>query len=175
VTPHARILAGNLRNLLWLRVSGKGSHEISPQLKSFAAARIDGGARHLVVDLEACPTMDSTFMGTLTGIALRLMSHPEGRLQVVNVNDRNRSLLQNLGLDHVFEVDQDGSAWKEEREMVKATLTEEVGDQAAEDKEDRRDCIIEAHENLCDANESNRPKFRDVLECLKNERESPPA
>jgi len=175
VTPHARILAGNLRNLLWLRVSGKGSHEISPQLKSFAAARIEEGARHLVVDLEACPTMDSTFMGTLTGIALRLMSHPDGRLQVVNVNERNRSLLQNLGLDHVFEVDQDGSAWKEEREMVKATLTEELADQGADGTDERRDCIIEAHENLCDANESNRPKFRDVLECLKNERESQPA
>ena len=59
-------------------------------------------------------------MGTLTGIAVRLMDHPGGRLQVVNVNERNRTLLSNLGLDHVFEVDQDGSAWREEREMVKA-------------------------------------------------------
>jgi anti-anti-sigma factor len=176
VTPHPRILAGNLRNLLWLRVSGKGSHEISPQLKSFAAARIEQGARHFVVDLEACPTMDSTFMGTLTGIAVRLMGHQGGRLQVVNANERNRGLLQNLGLDHVFEVDHDGSAWKEEREVVNATLTEEVAgmDQRA-GEEERRECLIEAHENLCEASEENRPKFRDVLECLKNDRESQPA
>jgi len=176
VTPHARILAGNLRDLLWLCVSGKGSHEISPQLKCFAADRIDEGARHFVVDLEACPTMDSTFMGTLTGIAVRLMEHPEGRLQVVNVNERNRTLLSNLGLDHVFEVDQDGSAWKEEREMVRATLTEDVTTGAVGGgTEERRDCIIEAHERLCEAHEANRPKFRDVLECLKSERESQPA
>lgn len=176
MTPHARILAGSLRNLLWLRVSGKGSHEISPQLKCFAVNRIEEGARHFVVDLEACPTMDSTFMGTLTGIAVRLMDHPGGRLQVVNVNERNRDLLSNLGLDHVFEVDQDGSAWKEEREMVTATLTESVTDSTGVGgTAEKRECIIEAHENLIDAHEANRPKFRDVLECLKSERESQPA
>lgn len=120
--------------------------------------------------------MDSTFMGTLTGIAVRLMDHPGGRLQVVNVNERNRTLLSNLGLDHVFEVDQDGSAWREEREMVKASLIEEVADGAASGcVDERRECIIEAHENLCEAHEANRPKFRDVLECLKSERESQPA
>jgi hypothetical protein len=107
-------------------------------------------------------------MGTLTGIAVRLMDHPGGRLQVVNVNERNRELLSNLGLDHVFEVDKDGSAVREEREMVKATLTEEVADGSkAGGIEERRDCAIEAHENLCDANEANRPKFRDVLDFLK--------
>lgn len=176
VTPHARILAGNLRDKLWLRVSGKGTHEISPQLKCFAGARIDEGARHFVVDLEACPTMDSTFMGTLTGIAVRLMEHQAGRLQVVNVNERNRTLLANLGLDNVFEVDHDGSAWREEREMVKATLTDEVTtEEPAGGEEERRECLIEAHENLCEAHEANRPKFRDVLECLKSSRESQPA
>lgn len=166
--PHARILAGSLRNLLWLRVSGKGTHEISPQLKCFAAARIDEGARHFVVDLEACPTMDSTFMGTLTGIAGRLMELPGGRLQVVNVNERNRSLLSNLGLDHVLEVDQDGSAVREERDLVRATLTEEVADSSkAGGAEERRECALEAHQNLCAANEANRPRFRDVLEFLQ--------
>jgi anti-sigma B factor antagonist len=176
VTPHARILAGSLRNLLWLRVSGKGTHEISPQLKCFASERIARGARHFVVDLEACPTMDSTFMGTLTGIAARLTQHPGGRLQVVNVNDRNRNLLVNLGLDNVFEVDHDGSAWREEREMVSASLNEEVageGDESA--RNDRKQCMIDAHEELCQANEANRPKFRDVLDCLRNDDESDPA
>jgi anti-anti-sigma factor len=161
---------------LWLRVSGKGSHEISPQLKCFAAERIEAGVRHFVVDLETCPTMDSTFMGTLTGIAVRLMDQPGGRLQVVNANERNRSLLENLGLNHVFEVDQDGSAWREETEMVNATLNETVaGEGGAGAEQERRECIIEAHENLCEAHEANRPKFRDVLECLKRERESQPA
>ncbi len=115
-------------------------------------------------------------MGTLTGIAVRLMDQPGGRLQVVNANERNRSLLENLGLNHVFEVDQDGSAWREETEMVNATLNETVaGEGGAGAEQERRECIIEAHENLCEAHEANRPKFRDVLECLKRERESQPA
>lgn len=174
--PHARILAGGLRNLLWLRVSGKGSHEISPQLKQFASARIDAGARHLVVDLEACPTMDSTFMGTLTGIAVRLMELPGGRMQVVNVNERNRELLSNLGLDHILEVDHDGSAVREEREIVGSALTEEVADSGqAGGVDERRACALEAHESLCEANEANRPRFRDVLECLQSSPGDKPA
>ena len=112
--------------------------------------------------------MDSTFMGTLTGIAMRLMGFPGGRLQVVNVNERNRDLLSNLGLDNVFEVDKDGSAVREEREMVRATLTQEVADSGkAGGTGERRECALEAHQNLCDANEANRPKFRDVLDFLK--------
>lgn len=107
-------------------------------------------------------------MGTLTGIAGRLMELPGGRLQVVNVNERNRSLLSNLGLDHVLEVDQDGSAVREERDLVRATLTEEVADSSkAGGAEERRECALEAHQNLCAANEANRPRFRDVLECLQ--------
>ena len=177
MTPHARILAGNLHNLLWLRVTGKGSHEICPGLKCFATERIEEGARHFVVDLETCPAMDSTFMGTLTGIEVRLLEFPGGRLQVVNANERNRLLLGNLGLDNIFEVELDGTVWQEEKEIVNASLTAAVTGGVGERPAGaaHRECLIEAHESLCEAHEANRLKFQDVLDCLKRERESQPA
>lgn len=179
MTRHSRILAGSLRGILWLRVNGKGSFDISPQLQRFASDRMEEGSHHFVVDLESCPAMDSTFMGTLTGIAVQLMDKPEGRLQIVNANERNQQLLENLGLDQIFEVDRDGSAWKEERAMISAELNEHnaesVCGEEAIGKRESCECMIEAHENLSRASQANLPKFRDVIECLKREIKAMPA
>jgi anti-anti-sigma regulatory factor len=175
VTRNERILAGSLNGILWLRIDGKGSYDISPPLHRFAAQQMAGGTRHMVVDLETCPTMDSTFMGTLTGIAIRLMEQPGGRLQVVNANARNRQLLENLGLDLIFEVDSDGSQWREERAMISAALGNRVcEEQPVADKRANCECMIQAHENLTRAGAMNAPKFRDVIECLKREMEALP-
>jgi len=51
------------------------------------------------VDVRNCPVMDSTFMGTLAGIALRLREIGQGALHVTHLNNRNSDLLRNLGLD----------------------------------------------------------------------------
>jgi anti-anti-sigma regulatory factor len=175
VTRNERILAGSLNGILWLRIHGKGSFDISPPLHRFAARQMEAGTRHIVVDLETCPTMDSTFMGTLTGIAIRLMDHPGGRLQVVNVNDRNRQLLGNLGLDLIFEVDADNSQWREERAMISAALGERICEnEPAADKRTSCECMIQAHETLSRAGTTNAPKFQDVIECLKRELEALP-
>ncbi|MGI8604953.1 MAG: STAS domain-containing protein [Verrucomicrobiales bacterium] len=166
----ARILAGSLNGVLWLRVEGNGSYEVSPQLSRFAADRIGAGVRHIVVDLESCPTMDSTFMGTLTGVAVRLMQHPGGVLQVVNPNERAQYLLSNLGLDHIFEVDREGKTWREERAMISRLLNNDVCRQVpAAAKREQMQCMLAAHENLACASEGNLPKFHDVIECLKRE------
>lgn len=174
MTPRTRIFAGNLNGVLWLRVQGKGSFEISPQLNRFASRCIAGGERHLVVDLEGCPSMDSTFMGTLTGIAVRLMENPGGRLQVINPNERNQRLLSNLGLDHIFEVDAEGKTWPQERKVVSRLLGQELPGAPA-DKRQQCECMLEAHETLSRVSEDNIPKFQDVIECLKREVESLPA
>jgi anti-anti-sigma factor len=176
VTRNERILAGTLNGILWLRIDGKGSYDISPPLQRFTAQQIAAGTTHIVVDLETCTSMDSTFMGTLTGIAVRLMEHPGGRLQVLNANPRNRQLLENLGLDLILEVDREGTQWREERALVAAGLDRRVCEEAPlADKRANCECMIEAHENLSRAGAMNVPKFRDVIECLKREIEAMPA
>lgn len=128
------------------------------------------GVRHVVVDLENCPTMDSTFMGTLTGIAVRLMKHPDGRLQVVNPNPRTVALLTGLGLNHIFEVDTEGTSWIREREMISRVLSNDVCRQEPPaGQREQCECMLEAHEALVDAADENVPKFQDVIECLKRE------
>jgi anti-sigma B factor antagonist len=145
-------------------VEGKGSFQNSPALKEFAKRMLERGFRHFVVDLNGCSVMDSTFMGTLAGIALRLREFGSGSLLVCNANERNSDLLQNLGLNNLFEVESKGSE----------LTTENVAGAPLEadhpiDRSDQAECMIEAHEALVDADPENFARFKDVLEYLKQD------
>ena len=126
---------------------------------------LERGYRHFVVDLNGCPVMDSTFMGTLAGIALRLREFGNGSLLVRNANERNWDLLQNLGLNNLFDVESKGSELVTENLIGAAPL---AADQPI-DRSDQAECMIEAHEALVDADPENFARFKDVLEYLKQD------
>ena len=102
------ILVGITNRAVHVKVEGKGSFQNSPALKEFSKHMLERGYRNFVVDLKGCPVMDSTFMGTLAGIALRLREFGNGSLLVRNANERNSDLLRNLGLNNLFEVESKG-------------------------------------------------------------------
>ena len=175
--PHAvpnaaPILVACLPNkVVWIRVSGKGSLHNSPRIRRFVECMIDKGESRVVVDLEDCPVMDSTFMGTLTGIARSLRAVAGGELEVINANGRNRELIESLGLDFIFTLDTDGSAWRAER----CAISKQFRDNAIElepevlTKLEKTEFILEAHENLTEANPENFPRFEDVITYLRQE------
>ncbi len=144
-----------------MRVEGKGSFLNSGGLKEFAREMTERGYRDFAVDLRNCPVMDSTFMGTLAGIALRLNDIGEGELCVVNLNERNRDLLANLGLDQLFRM--------APVESGSGQVAQEVLPVGGEDKESRARTMLEAHEACVEANPENAAKFKDVLEYLKED------
>ncbi|MFV1979463.1 MAG: STAS domain-containing protein [Myxococcota bacterium] len=168
VNQGAPILVGGFHDLVWIRIEGKGDFMNSPELKEFAIRMVDRGQSNIVVDLEMCPTMDSTFMGTLTGIALRVKAKHSGKLQVVNANTRNQQLLESLGLDLIFDLDTDGSAWSRERALVRENL--EAPEPTPQlDKKERAKFVLKAHEDLCRANKDNVRRFKNVIEFLRND------
>ncbi|MBR2144534.1 MAG: STAS domain-containing protein, partial [Akkermansia sp.] len=72
---------------LWIRCNSRGSFVNSPSLKSIAEKYISRGGKVIVVDLEICPGVDSTFMGTLAGLARKLMG-TGGVLQIATPTQR---------------------------------------------------------------------------------------
>jgi anti-anti-sigma regulatory factor len=147
---------------VWVRVEGKGSFLNSTGLKEFAKEMVNRGHREFVVDLKSCPVMDSTFMGTLAGVALRLRELGQGHLRVVNLNERNRDLLGNLGLDQLFTLggDEDSSSLGAAPKPLPGGPTDKVA---------QAQTMLEAHEELVEANPDNAAKFKDVLEYLKQD------
>jgi anti-sigma B factor antagonist len=154
-------------SVVWVRVAGRGSFLNSGSLKEFAREMVNRGHREFVFDLEECVMMDSTFMGTMAGMALRLKELGEGGLHVIHCGERSRELLSGLGLDQIFDIQADGA----EAPHCEA-LEQSNGDPAEKSvtaKREQAGTMLEAHEALCQAAPKNLTRFKDVLEYLKQD------
>jgi anti-anti-sigma factor len=162
VTENETLDVGETDGYLWLRVRGKGNFTSSPAVKGFIERSLEGGLSRFVIDLSDCSSMDSTFMGTLAGLAIRLAKVPGGCLQLHGVGDRNRQSLEDLGLASLIEINPSDSEWGCHVEEVRGCL------EPLEDETRVSDAahVLEAHRQLCEANEENVKKFSTVLEVL---------
>jgi anti-anti-sigma factor len=155
---------------VWVRVAGKGNFLNSGNFKDFAREMVNRGYREFVVDLQDCVMMDSTFMGTLAGVALRLKDLGHGRLHVVHCGQRSRELLTGLGLDQIFTIHANGSAAPQCE-----NLTEAPASDLSTQKQHQAQQMLDAHEALCEVAPQNVSRFKDVLEYLKQDLHQEPA
>lgn len=146
---------------MWIKVEGRGTFQNSGGVKDFTQQMILRGHREFIVDLERCEMMDSTFMGTLAGIALRLRELGQGELRVIRANIRSRELLENLGLDRIIHVETGSESGAPAGDGLTETVTGE--------KDTAHSTVLAAHEALIEANPDNEIRFRDVVEFLRQE------
>ena len=158
------ILVGVNGPAVWVRVEGKGNFLNSGSLKEFAQEMVNRGYREFVFDLEHCAMMDSTFMGTMAAVALRLKELGQGHLHVIHCGDRSRQLLSGLGLDQIFDIRSNGATAPECEKMK-----ENARDGAVTEKKERAETMLEAHEALCEVAPENLSRFKDVLDYLKQD------
>ncbi len=144
-----------------MKLEGRGTFENSKCVKEFVQRMISKGHNDFVLDLEKCELMDSTFMGTLASVAFSLRDLESGLLRVVRANTRNFSLLEGLGLDHLFQVEPEPSP-SLPPSLHKAGIPGSAPDE-------QRLAILEAHEALIDADPRNAVRFQDVIEYLRQE------
>ncbi len=163
------ILVSCFDNVDWIRVEGKGSHLNSSQIKEFTQRSLEKGHRNFVVDLENCSAVDSTFMGTLASMALKLRYEPDGRVDVINATGRTRDAMTSLGLHCLLEMDEDGSAWKSERELVAKNLGKPLATEGNVSIKEKAGDVLAAHEALVEANSENFSRFKDVINYLKED------
>jgi anti-sigma B factor antagonist len=150
---------------VWVKVEGKGSFLNSGNLKEFAQEMVNRGYREFIIDLENCVMMDSTFMGTMAGVALRLKELGHGHLHVVHCGTRSHDLLSGLGLDQIFDIHANGSP-APACELLKAESESEA---AEAQKRQQAKTMLDAHEALCEAAPANIFRFKDVLDYLKQD------
>lgn len=157
------IKVGIAQEAVWIRVEGKGSFQNSVPLKEFSKEMLSRGLRSFVVDLKECSVMDSTFMGTLAGMASKIRSSGGGELVVANLNERNHSLLCNLGLDMLLKLEEAREAPSEL--MSETTVLGTTG----VDKLTEAKTILEAHEAVVSASPANESKFKDLIDFLRQD------
>jgi anti-anti-sigma factor len=148
-----------------LRVRGRGSFKVGPALKQFSVGAMASGCRQFILDMDECTAMDSTFMGVLAGLALRLKGEG-GTVVMMNLTPKTLALLETLGLDRLLETYQVGCTSDE----LKRRLADAVGMSALEasiaDRKVTLETMLTAHEDLVKAAPDNLPKFKSVMAYL---------
>src|SRR5688500_19383887 len=82
-------LANNLAvwvgdQLVCVKVAGRANFSGSVDFKTLVTSLWDKGYHHFVLDLSECLLMDSTFLGVLAGLGLKLNNHPPSSDRATN-------------------------------------------------------------------------------------------
>ncbi|MFI0348271.1 MAG: STAS domain-containing protein [Chthoniobacterales bacterium] len=151
---------------VWIRITGRGCFECSTNLKTYVKMMIEKGYDHYIIDLMDCQQMDSTFMGTITGIAQELRRKKKETLRVINVSEKNQQLMENLGLDQLFLIQPLSTGRKlppflDDRFFcTNPILCEE------NEKSIKRELFVSAHKALVSAHEANAAKFQNLFDLI---------
>lgn len=168
MTEQSDIDWGKFDGFSWIRCSGKGNFLSSPALKQCAEHCLQAGERCLVIDLHQCSGMDSTFMGMLAGLAMRITKQTGGgRLEIAGAAEKNVNSLEDLGLDAFMEINPGSATWSGREESIRGTLS--CWKAQALNSRERGQEVLEAHKILSAANEENAQKFESVVQLLENE------
>lgn len=170
VTEGHPITSGVFEGFSWIRCEGKGSFLNSPLMKSFGEDRMEGGESLIVVDLEGCTGMDSTFMGTLAGIASRLAAVDGGMLQIACADERNRRSLEDLGLDFLMQINPPEPRWSDQLTEIRSRLQPVK----LATRTDRARHVLQAHEVLSGISDKNAREFQNVVGTLQRQLEDKP-
>ena len=165
-TGHA-ISWGKFDGFTWIRCEGKGSFLQSPALKECAQHAEQVGETRFVVDLELCSGMDSTFMGFLAGLAAR-MGKLGGGVQIASPGERNRQSLEDLGLDHLLEIEPLKAAWRGHVDEIRGKL-EPYAPKRLPGMGERARLVLDAHRELAGTSDENARRFENVLKVLEEQ------
>lgn len=163
----SKIKAALIDQLVVIKVEGRGSFLNSRLLRDFLDKMILKNLEKFIFDLTECKTMDSTFMGTLAGLSIKLKKNgANAKISLVAPNKQCYRLITTLGLDQILNVRSNFSS------DIGQTEYQQVNKEQSYSKEDKIINAIEAHENLIELDSQNEVKFKNVIALLKEDLEN---
>ena len=101
----AKLMVAVFDHAVCIKITGRADYTLSLDLKRLINELWQRGQRRFVLELCDCGMMDSTFVGTLLGIALKFRDDPNGHsppLELFNPSARISEVLENLGIVDLF-------------------------------------------------------------------------
>ena len=142
-----------------LRFIGNIRYTLSPSIDRFLEGIFAGPKpAGFVVDLTETDSIDSTNLGLLARLAIRMQRLDAQRVTIVSNRADINSVLTSMALDEVFDIVKDTG--------LETDAAHEVPQKNA-DRETLARTLIDAHRALMDLNEHNREIFRDVVAALE--------
>jgi len=152
--------------LVCIKIVGRASFQCSVDFKTLINTLWQQGHRRFVLEVSECQLMDSTFLGVLAGLGLKFSEERNGSgpatLELLNPSDRIFDLIENLGIDHLFQIHRGAAPAPGELSPVEKTPG------APDRKETTRTCL-EAHRLLMKINPANVAKFKDVARFIEED------
>jgi anti-anti-sigma regulatory factor len=154
----AKILVASDSNIAQVRVIGRATFSCSQSLRDFGLEMVGAEVRRFLIDLSECQGMDSTFMGIMALIARRVAAKGN-QVEIVNAGKSPKKLLGELGITKLF-----AFTHTNETDVDWSSLCK-----SEPDDDNQQQTILEAHETLMEADAGNIPKFKNVVEFLKQD------
>ena len=146
-----------------LQVLAKASYTNCEPVRTFFDQQFENGKKTFIVDFDSCSSVDSTFLGILVGLALKLRSSdPKGTLILVNLRERNLETVKNLGIHRIAEIS--SSIVNDEKDLINL-------DSVSSDKGVNSETVHFAHKTLMELNTKNLKVFCDVVSFLEKDLE----
>ena len=146
-------------------VSGRANFEYGVPMRRFAQTLDSQHISKVTINMANCLGMDSTFMGILTMLALKLKKQG-AVVEIINISQFNRDLLHTLGIEKLFLFPAGSEASNSSEAKVLAN-----GEKNTVGSLDMAETVVDAHETLMLANEDNVEKFEQVTKFAKQDAE----
>jgi anti-anti-sigma regulatory factor len=159
------MLVGTVNGRIFVRVEGRATHLNSQPLREFLEVMLQRGHRDLDLDMKECIFLDSTFVGVLAVIALRVRGPLAGTVRLFNASERCLELFRGLGVERYFNVI---SPEESAKETLPGPQDLDVLPAASRTRAAWATTILEAHRVLTEADPTNLPRLRDVLELMEH-------
>ncbi|MGF1572633.1 MAG: STAS domain-containing protein [Sumerlaeia bacterium] len=155
-----------------IKLYGKGNFISSVPLKKFSEYVCKSSVvKDIILDLEDCESMDSTFMGVLASVSIAQIRRGERKLILANANEHCRKLLKTLGIARLLEIHEpnstSNSATAHQISLDKAGEQLEPMHQEKLSHTDQICHTLEAHRTLVRADGENEIRFQSVIHYLE--------
>ena len=162
--PSAELTVFRGKNFASVRVVGRANFACSPGFQGAVEELIADHPTRLVMDLEQCQLMDSTFLGVLAGGAVKFRQSTGApvNIELSNPNARVSGLIENLGVESLFTVSSGPLELPSDVRARRVTIQSPT-------KLQLKETSLAAHEQLMQISESNKEKFEELTRTLKED------
>ena len=138
-----------------IAVTGRANFDYAVPLRELSEKLVPGN--WLQFDMEYCETMDSTFMGVLTMLALKLRKSG-AKIMLINASEQLNKLLRDLGVAKLFNFVSGDETVKNSGNKTEVQLSGKASLLTT------AQTVVDAHKTLVEADSSNAEKFDKVIE-----------
>ena len=167
--PGGQIFVRTFDEKVCIRVQGRATHLHAAPFQTFAREMLSQGHDAFEIDLGPCTSMDSTFLGVLVGLSIKLEKAGRPKPCLFRASPTTYELFKTLGVERFFELNGPGQL------MNGAPVELQQLERPACTQAEWANTVINAHQLLVEVDDRNGPRFQDLLTSLKRDAAARPS